>query len=261
MAPATLAQLRDLQASEHGDVGGHDRKHARRQERHQPAPEGGDQGHVSAGHEPGTRVHLRTIPWNAGGDGSGSLRVPSGEQVQRVERERAFAQYVVPEIDVLLRVATSLTGNLADAEDLVQDTLIRAYRAADRFDGRHPRAWLLTILRNAQRNRVRGRRPELLRDPDTEGHRIEEANPSPSAEGEALAAEFDAVVAEAFAKLPRHMREVVELVDFDGLSYREAADALGVPPGTVMSRLHRARQRIRRYLDDRGVSHRGQVST
>ena len=62
------------------------------------------------------------------------------------EREAAFRKYVVPEIDVMYRVAMSLTRNKADAEDLVQDSLIRAYKAVGRFDGRYPRAWLLTIM-------------------------------------------------------------------------------------------------------------------
>ena len=73
---------------------------------------------------------------------------------------------------MLYRVARSITRNPTDAEDLVQDTLLRSYRAIDRFDGRHPRAWLLTIMRNAQINRVRRKRPELLRDPDTTMERL-----------------------------------------------------------------------------------------
>jgi RNA polymerase sigma-70 factor (ECF subfamily) len=71
--------------------------------------------------------------------------------------ETAFEQYVLPEIEVLLRVAHSLTHDHAEAEDLVQDTLLRAYRGIAGFDGRHPRAWLLTILRNTNINRNRDR--------------------------------------------------------------------------------------------------------
>jgi RNA polymerase sigma factor (sigma-70 family) len=82
------------------------------------------------------------------------------------EQRDAFERYVLPETEVLLRVALSLTRRPADAEDLVQDTLIRAYRSIDRFDGAHPRAWLLTIMRNAHINNHRRRRPELLRDPE-----------------------------------------------------------------------------------------------
>ena len=80
-----------------------------------------------------------------------------------ISRGTAFERYVLPELDVLLRVARSLTHNAADAEDLVQETLIRAHRSIDRFDGRHPRAWLLTILRNANVNRARRRRPRTRR--------------------------------------------------------------------------------------------------
>ncbi|MGH3627771.1 MAG: RNA polymerase sigma factor, partial [Sciscionella sp.] len=75
--------------------------------------------------------------------------------------EQAFAAHVLPEIDLLYRVARSITGQQADAEDLVQDTLLRAYRAIGSFDGKHPRAWLLTILRNTERNRHRRQRPGL----------------------------------------------------------------------------------------------------
>ena len=73
-----------------------------------------------------------------------------------------FERWVLPEVDVLLRVAQSITRNTHDAEDLVQDTMLRAYRSIDSFDGRYPRAWLLTILRNTEINRHRRRRPSLL---------------------------------------------------------------------------------------------------
>ena len=74
------------------------------------------------------------------------------------ERARLFEELVVPETDVLWRVALSITRNRADAEDVVQETLLRAFRSLGTFDGRYPRAWLLTILRNAERNRHRRRR-------------------------------------------------------------------------------------------------------
>ena len=149
---------------------------------------------------------------------------------------------------MLFRVAMSITRNPPDAEDLVQDTLLRAYRAIDRFDGRHPRAWLLTILRNAQVNRVRRRRPELLRDPDDEGRMVASDDPSDDPETVVVDAAFDAVVEDAYVRLPERSRQVIDLVDLHGMSYQETADVLGVPIGTVMSRLHRARARIRRRL-------------
>lgn len=85
---------------------------------------------------------------------------------REVRRRESYQQHVLPEVDVLLRVALSLTDQPADAEDLVQDTLLRAWRSIDSFDGRYARAWLLTILRNAHINRHRRRRPVLLDDPD-----------------------------------------------------------------------------------------------
>ncbi len=174
-----------------------------------------------------------------------------------IAHEEAFATYVVPEVDVLYRVALSITRNPADAEDLVQDTLLRAYKSIGSFDGRHPRAWLLTILRNTQINRVRRRRPELMRDPDaTMAVQASTASSDRNPEDLVIGETFDAVVEEAFNALPEKFREIVELVDIDGLSYREAAEVLGIPEGTVMSRLHRARARIRRRLAVAGLAPR-----
>src|SRR5680860_903706 len=79
-------------------------------------------------------------------------------------RKVSFRQLVEPEIEVLLRVALTITSNQADSEDLVQETLLRAYKAIDRFDGRHPRAWLLTILRNTNANMHRRQRPGTIGD-------------------------------------------------------------------------------------------------
>lgn len=167
----------------------------------------------------------------------------------------AFDSYVVPEIEVLLRVARSLTRNDADAEDLVQDTLVRAFRGLDSFDGRHPRAWLLTILRNTHINRNRRQRPELFRDADGASRELNDIAGAESADA-GVELGFDAEIEHALADLDERFRAVVELVDVDGLSYAEAAEALGVPTGTVMSRLHRARGRIRDRLDQTGLAPR-----
>lgn len=171
--------------------------------------------------------------------------------------DERFAEYVLPEIDVMYRVARTLTKTSADAEDLVQDALVRAYRAIDRFDGRYPRAWLLTILRNAQINNSRKKRPELLRDADDTLDRFAQEGESVTPESVVVGETFDAVVEQAFFGLPDKFRQVVQLVDLEQLSYREAADALGVPVGTVMSRLHRARGRIRTQLVAAGLAPRG----
>jgi RNA polymerase sigma-70 factor (ECF subfamily) len=162
-------------------------------------------------------------------------------------RHDTFERYVLSEVEVLLRVARSLAVNHAEAEDLLQDTIVRAWRGIDRFDGRHPRAWLFTIMRNAHASRHRRRRPRLLTAAEIQSPVVERGphhlEPDHSVE-QALRPELDA----ALAALPGPFRAVVVLVDIDGLSYEEAAAVLGVPVGTVMSRLHRARRRMRDHL-------------
>ena len=178
-----------------------------------------------------------------------SVPAPSEDDARR-ERALAFSRQIEPEIEVLLRVARTLTGSPADAEDLVQETLIRAFRAVDRFDGRHPRAWLLTILRNTNMNLHRRQRPQLLADRDGVRH----ARPAFGVTHERGPEEvvLDEIMEEdlerALASLNPRFRRVLLLVDVDRLTYAEAAEALDVPVGTVMSRLHRARERVRGQL-------------
>jgi RNA polymerase sigma-70 factor (ECF subfamily) len=174
------------------------------------------------------------------------------------QRHQTFARCVLPEVDVLLRVALSLTRRPADAEDLVQDTLTRAYQGIDSFDGAHPRAWLLTIMRHAQINRTRRQRPELLDDQDAAFERLAatEGLGAMTPEGLVVGEMFDRVVSDALAALPDRFLAAVTLVDVDGLSYKEAAEVLGVPIGTVMSRLHRARARMRKRLVAAGLAPR-----
>lgn len=157
---------------------------------------------------------------------------------------------MLPEIEMLLHVANTLTRHHAEAEDLVQDTLLRAHRAIAGFDGRYPRAWLLTILRNTHINRNRRRRPELLRQTDTDRLAAMAADDRTDA---IVDNDLDVEILQALNALDDPFRRVVELVDVDGLSYAEAAEVLGVPVGTVMSRLHRARSRIRDRLDRAGL--------
>lgn len=170
-------------------------------------------------------------------------------------RDAAFATHVLPEIEILARVALSLTRNQADAEDLVQDTLMRAYKAIDRFDGRHPRAWLLTILRNTNLNRVTKRRVDVVPGAGAASQALDRM-PSADTGPEGLTVErtFDAVIERELGALPEDMRAVIELIDMGGLSYQAAADALGAPVGTVMSRLHRARKRMGNSLVAAGVT-------
>jgi RNA polymerase sigma-70 factor (ECF subfamily) len=175
-------------------------------------------------------------------------------------RREAYQRQVLPEVDVLLRVALSMTDQPADAEDLVQDTLLRAWRSIDSFDGRYPRAWLLTIMRNAQINRHRRKRPVLLDDPDaTFEHRSDAEGDGVSAEDIVVDRTFDAAVESAVVALPVKFRDALLLVDVHGLTYAAAAAVLGVPEGTVMSRLHRARKRVRNVLAGSGIAPRRRV--
>lgn len=181
-----------------------------------------------------------------------------GSTEQPAARRRdVFARDVVPEVEVLLRVALTLTRHEADAEDLVQDTLIRAFRACDRFDGAHPRAWLLTILRNTHLNRLRVRRLDLLEDAEWDRLAVTSwpgVAPQVSPEEQVMHDVFDDLVERALNELPPVYGDAIRLVDLDGLSYLEAAGVLGVPVGTVMSRLHRGRRRIRARLTEAGAA-------
>lgn len=165
-----------------------------------------------------------------------------------------FEQYVVPELDALRRLARSLTYQPVDADDLVQDTLVRAYRAIDRFDGAYPRAWLFTIMRNSRINTVR-RRAEVLLDP---GGIADDASPLvPSADGPDPEAHVvdrcvDPALADALDRLPPQMRAVVMAVAVERRTCRETAETLSIPLGTVLSRMHRARASIRRSLEPEG---------
>lgn len=173
---------------------------------------------------------------------------------ETTDRDAAFQQHVVPELDVLLRVARRLTGDPTDAEDLVQETLVRAYRAVDRFDGRYPRAWLLTILRNTRKNMLRKRRLQTTSWSEDAMSNVPAhgSDGRTGAEEQILDGVLDAAVADALRSLSDRFRQVVLLVDVEGLTYQEAADLLGIPPGTVMSRLHRARTKMRDRLVQSG---------
>ena len=156
---------------------------------------------------------------------------------------------MVPQIPALWRAAIGITRNHHEAEDLLQDTLLRAYRFIDSFDGRHPRAWLLTVMRNANQNRNRKRRPGVLKAGDVSDVDVftdMRAGPDEVLEQATLDERIEAALGGLSAKL----RQVVELVDVAGLSYDEGAAVLGVPVGTVTSRLHRARAALRKELEN-----------
>lgn len=144
----------------------------------------------------------------------------------------------------LRRYARSLTRNGADAEDLVHDTLVRAYeRRASFRRGGNLRAWLLSILHNTFVDGARSRRAETARV-ERAGYLADISLDAPQEHSMRLAQ-----VRDAFLGLSEEQRAALHLVAIDGLSYQEAADALGIPIGTLMSRIGRARAALREMED------------
>lgn len=172
----------------------------------------------------------------------------TGGCVAQDQHARRFEELILPEMPFLARIARSMSHSDAEAEDLAQDTLVKAYRAMDRFDGRHPRAWLARIARNTAINRDQRNREFVVSDEDllidTEDTDAVFSDP----EGTVLGGMVDDALKQALNDLPPAFRSVVQLVDVEEMSYQEAADALDVPVGTIMSRLHRARRRLRASL-------------
>jgi RNA polymerase sigma-70 factor (ECF subfamily) len=150
-----------------------------------------------------------------------------------------FRQGIQATIPALRRYARALTRNADAADDLVQDTLVRALRSEHLFHGGDIRSWLYTILTNLNRNRLRSlsRRPPLMQIEETDAP----GEPAPEAGGRDIE--------RALATLVEDQRVALLLVVLEGLSYREIAEIQGVPIGTVMSRLARARAQIRAYLE------------
>jgi RNA polymerase sigma-70 factor (ECF subfamily) len=164
---------------------------------------------------------------------------------RRADRDPEFDAEMLPHLRAVLNVALCLNGNRAEAEDLVQETFLRAFRAFNSFArGTSAKAWLFTILRHCHRNRIRdnGRHPEE--------HLDEENLEAPEPLGEEV--DWEQItqhdVESAIALLPLALRTVVVLREMQGLSYKEISALVGVPIGTVMSRLHRGRAALRRAL-------------
>jgi RNA polymerase sigma-70 factor (ECF subfamily) len=151
----------------------------------------------------------------------------------------AFSQRVQAAIPALRRYARALTRDVEIADDLVQDTLVRALRSEHLFQGEEVRSWLYTIMTNLNRNRRRAlaRRPVLMP--------IEDDNIAGTPESPAGARDIE----RALASLGEDQRSALLLVTLEGLSYRETAEIQGVAIGTVMSRLARARAHVKAYLD------------
>jgi len=173
-----------------------------------------------------------------------------------------FAAEFLPNLPSLMAVATRLTGTRAEAEDLVQDTLLKAYRSRKQYRvGTNPRAWLLAILRNTFLNGYRRRNLErrVFDGPDGEalapgwiGAASLRAMRDPHSG--ALRSLLDAPLMAAIDELPPEFKMTVLLADVEELSYREIAENMGCPIGTVMSRLHRGRRWLRSRLLEHGAA-------
>jgi RNA polymerase sigma-70 factor, ECF subfamily len=156
----------------------------------------------------------------------------------------AFEQEVLPHASRLFRLAMWLERNRADAEDVVQDTMIQALRSFHRYQpGTNCRAWLITILQRIVSNRRRAKgRSIIVSDPDDRiAHIVPFVPPVPQTL-------TDETVLATLRQMPMVFQEVIILCDVEDLSYKEAAEALAIPIGTVMSRLHRGRAQLRTEL-------------
>jgi len=172
------------------------------------------------------------------------------------EKRQSFEREALVHLDSLYRVALRLTGNPSEADDLVQETMLKAYRAWHQFKlGTNAKGWLLTILRHAFINeyRRRTRHPETVDLNTIEPYSVFEELQDEDPQGTFFDRIVDDEVLRAIDELPEQFRETVVLSDVEGLSYEEIARLLEVPVGTVKSRLFRARRLLQQKLYDYAV--------
>lgn len=184
----------------------------------------------------------------------------SGEstELSAIELAEIFQADALPYIDQLYGTALRMTGNSADAEDLVQETFAKAFAAFGSYQqGTNLRAWLFRILRNTFINAYRKAKRSPYSDSTdelTDGQLLElesrSAGGVKSAESQALERLGDEDINAALASLPEDFRTAVYLADVEGFSYKEIAEIMDTPVGTVMSRVHRGRKSLRELLSD-----------
>jgi RNA polymerase sigma-70 factor (ECF subfamily) len=157
-----------------------------------------------------------------------------------------FEQAVIPHLNAAYNLARWLTRNGDDAEDLVQEAFLRAFRSFDTFAGQDARAWLLAVVRNTCFTFLRKKGDQPTAEFDEQVH--SGADPSPNAETVLLNQAALGSLQGCLEALPLEFREAIILRELEELSYKEISDVAGVPVGTVMSRIARGRKRLQQCL-------------
>ena len=200
-----------------------------------------------------TRLKAAYVTSSEDSDSSAKIvkfSVVRGHQEQEAAQEEEVASFetlMLPHLDAAYNLARWLLRNEDDARDVVQEAYLRAFKSFGGFHGSNGRPWLLTIVRNTAYNLIKkNQTASLTISFDEEQHVLDRESTSPATVVEQD--EESKLVRQAMERLPDEFREVLVLRHLEGLSYKEIADVAHLAPGTVMSRLARARSKLREYL-------------